>query len=59
MKEFTIIVRNRNTGKLTSLIVKSDNMMSAVTNCMNKLSGKGNFECMYKTERVAHIKKRK
>ncbi len=59
MKEFTVIVRNRNTGKLKSLDVMAENFLKAISEAIRNVSTKGNFEYMYHREKIKVIKGKK
>ena len=56
MKEFTVIVRNRNTGKLKSLSIAAENFVKATSEAIRSLSAKGSFEVMYHKEKIKVIK---
>lgn len=59
MKEFTVIVRNRNTGKLKSLEIKAENFLKAISEAVRTVSTKGHFEYMYHKEKIKVIKGKK
>ena len=56
MKEFSIIVRNKSTGKLQSITISAENQMRAISNCMRQLPS-GKYEYMHLKEK--HIKRGK
>jgi hypothetical protein len=57
MKEFTVIVRNKNTGKLLSKVIKAENFMKAIGICLRKLPNGSNHEYMYHKEVLPKGKK--